>query len=85
MGRSAREDRADESCREFKNELSNGEAFRLRGTLFKLERSRAYSSRTSCSRGLQAGVWLEGGDGSVIILVGTSVASDACGMKLPTF
>lgn len=35
-------------------------------TLFRLASRSAYSSRTSCSRGLQAGPWLEGGDGSAI-------------------
>ena len=36
-------------------------------TLLRLSRRSAYSSSTSCSRGLQAGAWLEGGGGSAMI------------------
>ena len=39
------------------------------GTLLRFARSRAYSSRTSCSRGVQAGVVVDGGAGSAIELV----------------
>ncbi len=35
-------------------------------TLFRFERRRVYSSRTSCSRGLQAAGWFEGGSISAI-------------------
>lgn len=35
-------------------------------TLLRLSRRSAYSSSTSCSRGLQAGAWLEGGGGSAM-------------------
>lgn len=40
-------------------------------TLFRLSRRSAYSSRTSCSRGVQAVVdWSEDGGGSAIWIVG---------------
>ncbi len=39
------------------------------GTLLRFESSRAYSSRTSCSRGVQVGVVVDGGAGSAIELV----------------
>jgi hypothetical protein len=39
------------------------------GTLLRFESSRAYSSRTSCSRGVQVGVVVDGGAGLAIELV----------------
>jgi len=39
------------------------------GTLLRFASSRAYSSRTSCSRGVQVGVVVDGGAGSAIVLV----------------
>ena len=46
-----------------------GSGFGMR-TYLRLERRRAYSSRTSCSRGVQVGgCWVVGGEGSAIVLV----------------
>jgi len=39
------------------------------GTLLRFESNRAYSSRTSCSRGVQVGVVVDRGAGSAIVHV----------------
>jgi len=41
----------------------------MAGTLSRLERRMVYSSRTSCSRGVHGGGWLEGGGGSAIAML----------------
>lgn len=69
VGRSARDERALESCQE--NVLAS--ASKLKGrvgslghALFRFDRRSAYSSSTSCSSGLHAGAELEEGGGSAI-------------------
>ncbi len=62
VGRSARDERTDESYKKSASEAECGRGTAV-GTLSRFERRRVYSSRTSCSSGVHAGSWLLGGGG----------------------
>jgi len=52
-------------------------------TLLRFARSRAYSSRISCSRGVQVGLVVDGGAGSAIEPVRQGIRADRRGGLVP--